>query len=53
MLERRLHTAYGIGTAVHVPLKCFEGAIDVLVQINGGVACPIWDPLRVAITVKP
>jgi hypothetical protein len=33
------------------PLKRFEGAIDVLVQTNGGIASPIWGPLRVVITV--
>ncbi|KAI9154811.1 hypothetical protein HJFPF1_07368 [Paramyrothecium foliicola] len=32
------------------PLKKFEGAIDVLVQVNAGIASPIWGPLRIAIT---
>ena len=31
------------------PLKRFEGAIDVIVQTNGGIASPIWGPLRMAI----
>lgn len=33
------------------PLKRFEGAIDVLVQTHGGVASPIWGPIRMAITL--
>ncbi|KAJ5379867.1 uncharacterized protein N7496_002295 [Penicillium cataractarum] len=33
------------------PLKRFEGAIDVVVQVNAGIASPIWGPLRVAITI--
>lgn len=33
------------------PLKRFEGAIDVIVQTNAGIASPIWGPLRIAITV--
>jgi hypothetical protein len=33
------------------PLKRFEGAIDVVVQVNAGIASPIWGPLRVVITV--
>jgi hypothetical protein len=35
------------------PLKRFEGAIDVVVQVNAGIASPIWGPLRVVITVCP
>jgi len=34
------------------PLKRFEGAIDVLAQVQGGVATPIWGPVRVAVTVS-
>jgi hypothetical protein len=34
------------------PLKRFESAIDVVVQVNAGIASPIWGPLRVAITVS-
>ena len=34
------------------PLQRFEGAIDVLIQTHGGVASPIWGPLRMAITVR-
>jgi hypothetical protein len=33
------------------PLQRFEGAIDVVVQVNAGIASPIWGPLRAAITV--
>lgn len=33
------------------PLKRFEGAIDVLIQTHGGVASPIWGPLRMAVTL--
>ncbi|KAJ5174333.1 uncharacterized protein N7482_000210 [Penicillium canariense] len=32
------------------PLRRFEGAIDVVVQVSAGIASPIWGPLRVAIT---
>ena len=34
------------------PLKRFEGAIDVVVQTNAGIAAPIWGPLRLVITVS-
>ncbi|KAI2469812.1 hypothetical protein F4781DRAFT_431029 [Annulohypoxylon bovei var. microspora] len=34
------------------PLKRFEGAIDVIVQVNAGIASPIWGPLRMVITVS-
>lgn len=33
------------------PLKRFEGALDVIVQVNAGIASPIWGPLRAALTV--
>lgn len=33
------------------PLKRFEGALDVVVQVNSGIASPIWGPLKAAITV--
>lgn len=33
------------------PLKRFEGAIDVLVQTHGGVASPIWGPIRLAVNM--
>lgn len=33
------------------PLKRFEGAIDVLMQTNSGIASPIWGPLRAVVTV--
>ncbi|KAI8629690.1 hypothetical protein F5Y19DRAFT_74123 [Xylariaceae sp. FL1651] len=33
------------------PLKRFEGAIDVVVQVNAGIASPIWGPLRVVINL--
>lgn len=33
------------------PLKRFESAIDVVVQVNAGIVSPIWGPLRVALTV--
>ena len=33
------------------PLKRFEGAIDIIAQIHGGIASPIWGPLRMAITM--
>ena len=33
------------------PLKRFEAAIDVIMQTHGGVASPIWGPLRIAITM--
>lgn len=32
-------------------LKRLEGAIDVVVQVNAGIASPIWGPLRLAIDV--
>lgn len=28
------------------PIKRFEGVIDVVVQVNSGIATPIWGPLR-------
>lgn len=34
------------------PLKRFESAIDVIVQVNAGIASPIWGPLRIVITVR-
>ncbi|KAI0150064.1 hypothetical protein F4776DRAFT_604316 [Hypoxylon sp. NC0597] len=34
------------------PLKRFESAIDVLVQVNAGIASPIWGPLRIVITLS-
>ena len=34
------------------PLKRFESALDVTVQVNAGIASPIWGPLKVAITVS-
>lgn len=34
------------------PLKRLEGTIDVVVQVNSGIASPIWGPLRMAITVR-
>ncbi|KAI1209282.1 uncharacterized protein F4807DRAFT_102421 [Annulohypoxylon truncatum] len=34
------------------PLKRFEGAIDVIVQVNAGIASPIWGPLRIVITLS-
>lgn len=34
------------------PLKRFEGAIDVLVQTNSGIAAPVWGPIRMALTVR-
>ncbi|KAI5864936.1 hypothetical protein GGS23DRAFT_604380 [Durotheca rogersii] len=33
------------------PLKRFESAIDVVVQVNAGIASPIWGPLRVVVTL--
>ena len=33
------------------PLKRFEGAIDIIMQTHGGIASPIWGPLRMAITM--
>lgn len=33
------------------PLKHFEGAIDVIMQTHGGIASPIWGPLRMVITM--
>ncbi len=33
------------------PLKKFEGAIDVMVQTNSGIASPVWGPLRIVITL--
>ena len=30
-------------------LKKFEGAIDVLVQTNGGLCSPIWSPIRMVV----
>lgn len=33
------------------PLKRLEGTLDVIVQVNCGIASPIWGPLRMAITV--
>ena len=33
------------------PLKRFEGAIDIVMQTHGGIARPIWGPLRMAITM--
>jgi hypothetical protein len=35
------------------PLKRFERVIDVVAQTNGGIASPIWGPLKLAVTVKP
>lgn len=34
------------------PLKRFESAVDVIVQVNAGIASPIWGPLRIVITVS-
>lgn len=34
------------------PLKRFESAIDVIVQVNAGIASPIWGPLRIVITLS-
>lgn len=34
------------------PLKRFESAIDVIVQVNAGIASPIWGPLRIVVTVS-
>ena len=36
---------------VITPLKRFEGTLDVIVQVNSGIASPIWGPLKAAITV--
>lgn len=33
------------------PLKRFEGALDVIVQVNAGIASPIWGPLKAVISV--
>ncbi|KAI1804742.1 hypothetical protein F4811DRAFT_552613 [Daldinia bambusicola] len=33
------------------PLKRFESAVDVIVQVNAGIASPIWGPLRIVITL--
>lgn len=33
------------------PLKRFKAAIDVIMQTHGGIASPIWGPLRMAITM--
>ena len=33
------------------PPKRFEGAIDIITQTHGGIASPIWGPLRMVITV--
>ncbi|KAF7158752.1 hypothetical protein CNMCM5623_003916 [Aspergillus felis] len=33
------------------PLKRLEGSLDVIVQVNAGIASPIWGPLRMAITI--
>ncbi|KAI1375324.1 hypothetical protein F4677DRAFT_446406 [Hypoxylon crocopeplum] len=33
------------------PLKRFESAIDVIVQVNAGIASPIWGPLRIVVTL--
>ncbi|KAI0169368.1 hypothetical protein GGR52DRAFT_518637 [Hypoxylon sp. FL1284] len=33
------------------PLKRFESAIDVVVQVNAGIASPIWGPLRIVVTL--
>ncbi|EAW17002.1 ATP-binding protein [Aspergillus fischeri NRRL 181] len=32
-------------------LKRLEGTLDVIVQVNAGIASPIWGPLRMAITI--
>jgi hypothetical protein len=32
-------------------LKRLEGTLDVIVEVNAGIASPIWGPLRMAITV--
>ncbi|KAI2604392.1 uncharacterized protein GGS25DRAFT_525677 [Hypoxylon fragiforme] len=34
------------------PLKRFESAIDVIVQVNAGIASPIWGPLRIVVTLS-
>lgn len=34
------------------PLKRFESAIDVVVQVNAGIASPIWGPLKIVVTVS-
>ncbi|KAI0853403.1 hypothetical protein F5Y00DRAFT_270584 [Daldinia vernicosa] len=34
------------------PLKRFESAVDVIVQVNAGIASPIWGPLRIVITLS-
>lgn len=31
------------------PIKRFEGVIDVMVQVNSGIATPIWGPLRLVL----
>ena len=31
------------------PIKRFEGVIDVIVQVNSGIASPIWGPLRLVL----
>lgn len=33
------------------PLKRFESSIDTLVQTYSSVACPVWGPLKVLITI--
>ncbi|KAI1383889.1 uncharacterized protein F4822DRAFT_438681 [Hypoxylon trugodes] len=34
------------------PLKRFESAIDVIVQVNAGIASPIWGPLKIVVTLS-
>ena len=31
------------------PVKKFEAVVDVIVQVNAGIASPIWGPLRLAL----
>ena len=31
------------------PIKKFEDVVDVIVQVNAGIASPIWGPLKVAL----
>ncbi|MCJ1312013.1 hypothetical protein MMC25_005687 [Agyrium rufum] len=33
------------------PIKRFEGVVDVIVQVNCGIASPVWGPLRLALTL--
>ena len=33
-------------------LKRLEGAIDVVVQVNAGIASPVWGPVRLAVDVR-